>query len=216
MTIAKKINQKLKLPNDDLLLGSIVPDALKVSTLSAEEDGSNPQLIKYKQISHFLADSLTNPNIPDLEKFLSEYKDKLTNPFIMGYYIHLYTDKLWFEDFIPRYMSPDQVKLLTGEIIDVTPQARIKLIYNDYDYFNKYLIRKYQLDLKFMNKNYCTYQTDLPFLNGDTINKFNQKIQKFILADVDFNNQIFSEKDLTEFIEESSETILNNILQLKN
>ena len=69
-----------------LLLGSIAPDISK-------------QIGETKEISHFL-DHSNEDDIPNIDRFLSKYRSELNNPFEMGYFIHLLTDKYWFRDYV--------------------------------------------------------------------------------------------------------------------
>lgn len=66
----------------------------------------------------------------------------------MGYYIHLFTDYLWFKYFIPEITnSSDYIKVLSGNKIKCTKEEIEKLIYNDYTNLNISLIEEYDLDL---------------------------------------------------------------------
>ena len=87
MAVANEINKVLKRDNNKLLIGSIAPDISK-------------QVGQTKLHSHFLDNNDTN--IPNMDRFLEKYKDKLDDDFVMGYYIHLYTDYFWFKYFIPE------------------------------------------------------------------------------------------------------------------
>ena len=78
MCVAKEINKVLNYPENELLLGSIAPDISK-------------HIGQTKTRSHFL---IKKDEI-DIDAFLNKYKDKIKEPFIMGYFIHLYTDLLW-------------------------------------------------------------------------------------------------------------------------
>jgi len=130
MCVAKKINEKLKYNENMLLLGSIAPDISK-------------HVGETKTRSHFFDD---NENV-DIDKFLRKYKDKLTHPFIMGYFIHLYTDLLWEKYFISDIIEKGTIKLLDGSEVEHTTEAYKKLIYNDYTNLNILLIDEYNLDL---------------------------------------------------------------------
>jgi len=130
MCVAKKVNEKLKLDENMILLGSIAPDISK-------------HLNETKTRSHFLTDG---ENI-DIERFLDKYQKDLNNPFIMGYFIHLYTDLLWDKYFISEIVENDTIKLLNGEKIENNPEIYTKLIYNDYTNLNIKLIDEYNLDL---------------------------------------------------------------------
>ena len=79
MAVATEINKVIKRNNDMLLIGSIAPD---ISKLIGED----------KTRSHFLIQG--SDCIPDLNKFLNKYNYFLNDDFILGYYVHLYTDYL--------------------------------------------------------------------------------------------------------------------------
>lgn len=85
IAVASEVNKKLKRDPAKLLIGTIAPD---ISKLVGEP----------KTKSHFSNDE--NDNIPIIDRFLNKYKNNLDDDFVMGYYIHLYTDYLWFKYFI--------------------------------------------------------------------------------------------------------------------
>lgn len=130
MCIAKKINQKLNLPENMLLLGSIAPDISK-------------HIGETKEKSHFLNEDKTI----HIDWFLTKYKNQLHHPFILGYFIHLYTDLLWDKYFISEIVEKNTIQLLNGETIEKNPEIYKKLIYNDYTNLNIQLLDYYQLDL---------------------------------------------------------------------
>ena len=133
IAVAKEINKDLKMNEKELFLGTIAPDISK-------------QLGESKVKSHFLPNDKTD--LPIFDKFLDKYKNNLNNPFIMGYYIHLFTDYLWFKYFIPEITnSSDYIKVLSGNKIKCTKEEIEKLIYNDYTNLNISLIEEYDLDL---------------------------------------------------------------------
>lgn len=133
IAVAKEINKDLKMNEKELFLGTIAPDISK-------------QLGESKVKSHFLLNDKTD--LPILDKFLDKYKNNLNNHFIMGYYIHLFTDYLWFKYFIPEITnSSDYIKVLSGNKIKCTKEEIEKLIYNDYTNLNISLIEEYDLDL---------------------------------------------------------------------
>lgn len=133
IAVAKEINKDLKMNEKELFLGTIAPDISK-------------QLGESKVKSHFLSDDQST--LPILDKFLDKYKNNLNNHFIMGYYIHLFTDYLWFKYFIPEITnSNDYIKVLSGNKIKCTKEEIEKLIYNDYTNLNISLIEEYDLDL---------------------------------------------------------------------
>lgn len=139
IAVAKEINKDLKMNDKELFLGTIAPDISK-------------QLGESKVKSHFLPNEQTN--LPMFDEFLDKYKNCLNNPFIMGYYIHLFTDYLWFKYFIPEITNgTDYIKLLNGDKLDCSSDEILKLIYNDYTNLNIYLIEEYDLDLSLFYEN---------------------------------------------------------------
>ena len=87
MAVANEINKTLKRDNNKLLIGSIAPDISK-------------HLGQSKLASHFLHD--VNNDVPNINRFLNKYKNHLNDDFVLGYFIHLYTDYFWFKNFIPE------------------------------------------------------------------------------------------------------------------
>ena len=133
IAVAKEINKNLHMNEKELFLGTIAPDISK-------------HLGKSKVKSHFLTNK--DSDLPNLEEFLNKYKDNLNNPFIMGYYIHLFTDYLWFKYFIEEISNNnDYIKLLSGDNLKCSKEEITKLIYNDYTNLNILLIDEYNLDL---------------------------------------------------------------------
>ncbi len=130
LCVAKEINKYLNMNQNELLLGSIAPDISK-------------QIGETKEISHFL-DHSNEDDIPNIDRFLSKYRTELNNPFDMGYFIHLLTDKYWFRDYVYQYIER-YTKNSTKKKITYT--AIRDLIYNDYTNINIDLIDKYELPL---------------------------------------------------------------------
>jgi len=114
IVIANEINRKLKRNTNKLLIGAIAPDIAK--------------LIGDKKIkSHF--STIENDNIPDINKFLNKYKDKLKDDFVMGYFIHLYTDYLWFKYFIDNIDWSSMITKIDGTRVLCDREDFIKYIY---------------------------------------------------------------------------------------
>ena len=130
--VANEINKVLKRDDRKLLIGTIAPD---ISKLIGES----------KYYSHFL-DDIDN-NIPNLEKFLNKYKCYLDDDFVLGYYIHLYTDYLWFKYFIKKVIKGNYIKELDGTLIKYTKKSFLYYVYNDYSNLNIQLINKYNFPM---------------------------------------------------------------------
>lgn len=132
IAVAKEVNKNLKMNEKQIFLGAIAPDISK-------------QIGESKVKSHFITNK--DNSLPNLELFLKKYQDKLDNPFIMGYYIHLFTDYLWEKYFIEEIVNKNTLKLLSGDYITCSDKEISKIIYDDYTNINISLIDKYNLDL---------------------------------------------------------------------
>lgn len=97
MTVSKKVNDYLKLPEQDYYLGSVAPDLAKY-------------VGKTKKISHMI-DNPEYKDLPNIYRFIEKYKTELNKPFEMGYLVHLLTDKIWYERFLINSILKIMLKL---------------------------------------------------------------------------------------------------------
>lgn len=196
MCVTKEINKYLNRNEKDILIGTIAPDISKLINESKEN-------------SHFLDD--VNDNIPNLDKFLSKYKKHLNDDFVMGYYIHLYTDYLWFKYFIPNFIKKDFIYTLEGKILNLDENNKIKYIYNDYTNLNIKLLDEYKLDLSI-------FYEDVPYIKNIIeeipMNKLNLIIDKagiIIKNTKESKAYIFDIEEINKFIEFCVSDLLANI-----
>ncbi len=197
LCIAKEVNKYLKMDEKLLLLGTIAPDISK-------------QIGQTKEISHFLDHSYED-DIPNIDKFLSKYKDELTKPFEMGYFMHLLTDKYWFRDyvykFIERYAKENNKK-------DLTYTALKELIYGDYTNINIDLITHYNLalDLFYEDFKYPTSKiTEIPI---DKLPIIVEQMGLIIEESTEEKTFIFDTEDIIHFIDETVKYIIKDIQML--
>lgn len=133
LVVAKELLNKIDVKNRyDYFLGSIAPDLAK-------------QIGRTKAESHFLFNSYNSA--PNMDVFKSKYPNFRDNDYDLGYFIHLYTDKLWFDDFLVNYTLEDSIKLLDGTVIHSSPEEISELLYSDYTNLNIQLIEDYDMDL---------------------------------------------------------------------
>lgn len=130
LTIANEVNKVLKLDNDSIMLGSVMPDLVN----------SNNHGVSHYQIEGSYEDELANP-----DKFVREYKEKLNNPIIMGYLIHILTDRYYNNYFFKNYciFNDDghqiKVKLKNGKF--GFPIKKYKQ--SEFGKYDKYLLKKH-------------------------------------------------------------------------
>jgi len=137
--IAKKMNNS---DRKEFILGNLAPDLSKLINQS-------------RYVSHFLKKITINDSereVPDLDKFIKKYKDRLNEPFIQGYLCHLISDDIWFRDYIPNHVvsiTEDKQQILLRDIDDYIPYDEFKkMMYSDYSKTNQYLFELFKLNLR--------------------------------------------------------------------
>lgn len=156
LAVAKELEKDLNIKyKKDYYLGSIAPDLAK-------------QIGETKDKSHFIINSLQD--IPNINLFVNKYKKFKKNDFELGYFIHLYTDKLWYEDFIPNIESNNSIKLLDGTIMQTTPDQITHMIYSDYTNINIDLIENHNLDLSLFYEEFKKPKTKIDEIPIDKLN----------------------------------------------
>lgn len=193
--VAKEIGRRLEINDDNLLIGSIAPD---ISKLIGEGKGK----------SHYLT---FDESIPDMELFLKENENYLNNPFELGYYIHLYTDKLWFKDFSIKYICNDSIKLKDGTILKVTQDFITNVMYNDYSNLNIDLIERYDLDLKIFYEETNINETYIKGYPIDKIKILLDKMGNIILKSKEQTTYVIELTEIINFIDNSVEIILKDL-----
>jgi hypothetical protein len=138
MAVANQINKIINKDNNKILIGSIAPDISK-------------HLGETKYYTHFLDD--VENDVPNIDKFLNKYKNKLNDDFVLGYFIHLYTDYLWFKYFIPEICDNDLITKLDGTVVKCNGRMALQYIYNDYTNLNSTLLDMYDLPLNIFYEN---------------------------------------------------------------
>ena len=197
IAVANEINKKINKNESKYLIGSIAPDIAK-------------HIGETKVKSHF---QNADDSIPDLDKFLSKYGDKLNDPFILGYYIHLYTDYLWFKYFIPEVFDKDtdMIKKLNGDIVKCNGDMKKQYIYNDYTNLNRQIIDEYDLNLKIFYNEIPEFENDIEEIPMDKINLLLDKMGLIISATNEHKNFIFDITNIKKFVETSVKIILSDI-----
>ncbi len=194
--VAKEINKKLNLEEKSLFLGSIAPDISK-------------QIGESKEKSHFL--TTPKDNVPNITEFLEKYKDQLESPFLLGYFIHLYTDKLWFDEFIRQRVYENTIKLLDGTILPSNKEEILNLIYNDYTNINISLIDYYNLDLSLFYEEVILPKIVMEEIPIQKLQILIDKMGIIIENSKEEKNYIFDISIIVEFIEYATEKILRKI-----
>lgn len=201
MAVANEINKVIKRDNNKLLIGSIAPDISKCIGES-------------KVKSHFL--DCENNDIPNINKFLTKYKYSMHDDFVLGYFIHLYTDYLWFKYFISEIYNEDHnmITKLDGSIVKCNGKMLSIYIYNDYTNMNINLLDEYNLDLSIFYEDIPYLENiidEIPMENIRTIIDRSAKIIENTKVHKEF---VFNIENIKKFINTSTVLILSRLKDL--
>lgn len=196
IAVASQINKKIKRDSSKLLIGTIAPDISR-------------QIGESKLKSHFLMED--SDNIPDISKFLNKYKSYLNDDFVMGYFIHLYTDYLWFKYFIENIDYNSTITMIDGTKVECSHEQFVEYVYNDYTNININLIDKYNLDLKIFYNNIPYIPNIIEEIPMEKLNIIIEKAGSIIVNSKHSTPFLFDMNSVQEFIELSTELILSKI-----
>lgn len=199
LAVAKELEKYLNIKNKkDYYLGSIAPDISK-------------QINQHKKESHFLYN--TKEDVPNIELFTTKYQNFKNNDFNLGYYIHLYTDKIWFDEFLEKLTYSNSIKLLDGTILATTHDEIRNLIYKDYTNLNIKLIDEYTIDLSLFYEDFQIPETTLDEIPIDKLNILIDQMGIIIENSKQEKNYVFDIYLINEFINNCIVQILD---ELKN
>ena len=199
IAVANEINKKINKDKSKVLIGTIAPD---ISKLIGET----------KEKTHFQD---RNDNIQILNKFLDKYKENLNDDFVLGYYIHLITDYLWYKYFMTEIENKNMITKLNGQIVKCNGQMFTQYVYNDYTDLNIKLIDKYNLDLKIFYNNIPNLENIIKEIPMDKISIIVNKTGEIIENSKESKNFVFNIENVEQFIQTSTELILGKLKELE-
>ena len=199
IVVANEINKILNRNNKKLLIGSIAPDIAKLIGMN-------------KKDSHFQDKDDT---LPCLDEFLKKYKKDLNDDFVLGYYIHLYTDYLWFKYFEPDFYKNGVIHKLDGTIENIPPEKKMEYFYNDYTNLNIKLIDEYNLDLSIFYEELPTFNNIIKEIPMDKIQIIIDQAGIIIENTKESKSYVFDMDVVNKFIKTSVDYILSNLKDIK-
>ena len=171
LAIAKKVSDILKIDTDSVMLGSILPDICNE---------------KNHQLSHFQFGEKDFEGLANPDKFLNKYKEKLDNPIMLGYLIHILTDRFYNEYIFKHFYIYDENEngigiYLKGKKKLLDGNARKNLKHRELYIYDKWLIN-HNYVCKFNNFDCIEQVTDIDEANFDK-----ERLKQYILSS---NNDI--------------------------
>lgn len=197
LAVAKTLEKYLSIENPkDYYLGTIAPDISK-------------QIGETKTKSHFIIN--TPEDIPNINTFIKKYPNFKYNSFDLGYFIHLYTDKIWFSKFMTNIVAGNYLKLLDGTIIKTTPEQMQDVIYQDYTNLNVQLLDEYNMDLSLFYEEFFPPKTTINEIPTNKLNILIDKMGIIIKNSKELKPYTFDAYLILEFIDNTSQKILEEL-----
>ena len=128
IAITQQVNKILKLNNDEISLGSVLPDLVNV-----ENHG----------ISHFQYVDKYPQNLANPDEFIKLYKEHINNTISIGYLIHLLTDRFYNEQYYKKFYLFDNnvpTELFFNNKVIIDKKIGKKMKNHDFKEYDKYLI----------------------------------------------------------------------------
>ena len=193
LAVAKELEKYFNITNKfDYYIGSIAPDIAK-------------QIDKPKHLTHF--STKDKCDFPDINKFTSTYPNFYKYDFDLGYYIHLYTDKIWYEEFEPTFASKDYIKLLNGTYIPRIEDEFCKLVYENYKNLNIKLLDYYNLNLNIFYDNFTIPLSSIDIFPLEELPKLLDEMGILIENSQDQECLLFNFEQIKDFIKTTVQKI---------
>lgn len=192
LVTAKKIKHEVE--ENEFIFANIMPDIL---------EGYNVQevskIVKDYQ-THYpknqMINGITIP-VPDIQKFKEQYREKLKNPIIKGYYCHLLTDYYWntytYENYFENYKKEEdlvKIRLNNGEEKILKWDEAVRIKQRDFKNFTNYLKNKEKITIPYYDPKIREYSKDLI---------------EFEFTEKDIKNTIFSLQEMLKSQEKEEE-----------
>ena len=220
LVTANKVAEKLNLDKNTFIFANILPDINNAYFIEGVKNK-----LSHKQ-THFTDEADLKEikfNYNNVERFKEKYKEKLKNPTILGYLVHLLTDSYWNQmAFDEHYVYNKEkefigIKLFDGKFVECSKKEGTKIKQDEFKAFGTYLIKKYNniyypvftedlVEGASRIKENITYKEDIK----KAIDYINTRV-KIVKEPEEFNYKMFTKKELEKRFEDSIKFILENI-----
>lgn len=212
ITAAKMLFDKLEnfAKKDAFQVGNLIADSVTDKTYSHfRHPDRNEKLMVY----------------PDLDLFFDKYRHLLSDSSCLGYYFHLYIDRVYAKDYIPQIItfydvngqeSSDKADIThalikrTGELVPIKTIFSDTYYYGDFTKMNTYLMKRYSLstDLSFDVINPGIEEVDY-----DNIVKIHKQLEEYLTVSENdvYDLKVFDVEDLLQFLEQAVEEFVHEL-----
>lgn len=220
LATATELMKKLDVDDKNaFLIGSLMPDAERyvVKDFSIRVPYCDSHFSSYQDVCG------TQEILPDVDKFLYYYKNKLNNPAVLGYLVHLLTDFYWNNLTYARYTLRDEnkgfigIRLNDGTKINCERFERSKTKFVDFAIFEESFIKSGNYILPHFNDGLIKKTSvikEVPY-NSEDIKKMITFCENKSKKYEDFGvYKLFTEDEIEKDYKNSIEFILNFLKQI--
>ena len=199
VAIASEVNKRIKRNESALLIGSLAPSLYK-------------QVGGRKQITHFIDEQFGD--IPNIKLFLDKYKSYLKDDFVLGYYLHLYTDYLWNKYFLPEIYTHNLITTLNDKVVRCNKEEMKRYIYSDYTNLNTKIIEMYDINLNVFYNDPPHFRKIIEEIPMDRIHLIAKETSVIIENSKKKKQYLFDAGNIKQFIDTSVLLILSKLEEL--
>lgn len=213
MTTAQILFNKYNLPVDrgTFEVGNLIPDSVSDKTFSHFRHPS-----RQKKLMVY----------PDMDLFLNKYKHLLSDSSCLGYYFHLFIDRIYAKDYVPQIVSFHNANGLevsnradithafikrTQELVPIKTFFSDEYYYGDFTKMNTYIINRFKLSTELL----CNVvNPGIEEVNYKDIQKIQTHLQEYLDISDDTLNElkVFDIEDLLKFLEQTTDEFAKNLL----
>ena len=218
LVTANRLLEKIEIKDkNSFLFGNIMPDILNNYIVK------DTNVHKEYKTTHFSDDVIINGikyEFPNPEKFFVEYKEKMNNPVIVGFYVHLLTDYFWnnisYTNHFKEHNGSVEVRFVDGTIQDVEFNSAIRIKQRDFAKFTEFLKNDISIDRINYSEELVKLSneiTEIPLTKAD-IEKTLVEVDKFLLSEETLevrNYNLFTQDKLEEYLEQSIYYIIEKL-----
>lgn len=204
ITAAKMLFDHLKdtIDHDAFQVGNLIPDSVTDKTFSHfRHPARQEKLMVY----------------PDLDLFLDKYRQLLTDSSCLGYYFHLFIDRVYAKDYIPQIITfydangqeaSDRADIThalikrTKELVPIKTIFSDEYYYGDFTKMNTHLINRFSLTANLTGEVKNPGIQEVDYKNISNIRK---QLQEYLLTPADAVKElkVFDIEDLLLFLEKA-------------
>ena len=220
MSAARMLFDKLKKSGMYPIENYIDQEAFQVGNLI-------PDSVTDKTFSHFRHPDRSEKLMvyPDLNLFLNKYRQLLSNSGCLGYYFHLYIDRVYAKDYIPQIITffdvngqeaSDRKDITHARIKQSGEMIPIKTIFSDAYYYgdftkmNTYLMKRFDLSTDIVSTVDNPGFTEVDY---NDIVKIHKQLEGYLdVSEKAVNDlKVFDIEDLLDFLEQAVEEFVDMI-----